>query len=184
MLPAQDALHLVRWTLPAAKSAPAVLALPDDVSVQPVPVPNVPDADLLGPGIEAAGPAITRSQVLQRADAFVRLDFNASSCNIGSRVCTKTAISPDWVTVGAHTQVPYAWGGFSSVDGVSAGLAACKLAGDRNTTNGAASCAVGVDCSGFVSRAWNTTSKYGTATLYQVTTAIAAADSEARRRAQ
>jgi hypothetical protein len=175
MLPAADGVHLLRWALPEAGAGPVLLELPLGVVVEPEPMVHEPDpSELPEPGTAAAGAAITRSEVLQRADAYVRHSFSAALCNIGSKVCGKTATSPSWVTVGSHTRVPYKWGGFSSLAQVDSGLASCSLAGDRNTTDGGASCAIGVDCSGFVSRAWNTTTKYGTSTLYQVSTAITA----------
>lgn len=71
--------------------------------------------------------------------------------------------------------IPYDWGGMNGIDtGTSGtdinfldGLAAGKTAGDINT-NAVSSSTVGVDCSGFISAAYQFGTKYGTATLSQV----------------
>jgi len=67
------------------------------------------------------------------------------------------------VNVG-YAGVAYDWGGFDSVATYDSNLYAGYTAGDINTA-GVESCSRGVDCSGFVSRAWGTASKYGTSTL-------------------
>lgn len=112
---------------------------------------------------------ITRDQILQNAAAFLNHDWKAAGENIWNASCRgKTVLTPSWVKPDSvnHT-FPYMWGGFSSINQFDDGLAAGRSAGDRNTdTNyGAPNCAVGLDCSGFVSRAWNMPSKQSTSTL-------------------
>ncbi|MDO9548680.1 MAG: T9SS type A sorting domain-containing protein, partial [Candidatus Marinimicrobia bacterium] len=58
---------------------------------------------------------------------------------------------------------PYKWGGFSTLDQFDDGLLAGKYAGDRYTGKSSGSgYAVGVDCSGFVSRCWKLSRHYST----------------------
>ncbi len=68
--------------------------------------------------------------------------------------------------------MPYKWGGFDTPASFDAGLLRAKAAGDlyssakRRAGNEAVSQeAVGIDCSGFISRCWKLPAKLGTATL-------------------
>ncbi len=61
--------------------------------------------------------------------------------------------TPSWLIAGINARIPYKWGGFSTPEQFDAGISAGKFAGDINTA-GSSSSAVGVDCSGFVSRCW------------------------------
>lgn len=63
--------------------------------------------------------------------------------------------------------VPYKWGGFSSVEEFDAGVKRGKLAGHlpRRGSSRASRNAVGVDCSGFVSRCWDLPSKHSTRSI-------------------
>jgi hypothetical protein len=126
---------------------------------------------------------ITRKQIHYNAIPFTTYTFTASSANIQSNVnCPSAAgnvTTPSWVTVGAHTVgMPYCWGGFSTLNSFTSGLLNSKSAGDNDcTTNGdcCESCALGVDCSGFVSHAWGLTTKYSTTTLPNISTAYSSA---------
>ncbi|OPH48114.1 hypothetical protein BC351_38720 [Paenibacillus ferrarius] len=72
--------------------------------------------------------------------------------------------------------IPYNWGGMNGVDtgtsgtyiNFTSGISNGKYAGNISST--VTSSAVGVDCSGFVSAAYNFGTKYGTSTLNQVFT--------------
>jgi hypothetical protein len=69
---------------------------------------------------------------------------------------------------GTYRSVAYDWGGFDSLANYNAYMSpGTYKAGDINTA-GVESCSRGLDCSGFVSRAWQRTTKYGTSTLYQI----------------
>lgn len=110
--------------------------------------------------------------------------WTAKSCNVGTTTCTdwcnkqKTIKPPSWVVVRSNSRFPYSWGGFSSISQFDQGLNDCKKAGDIQTKYAdgtsacGSSCSVGVDCSGFVSRLWKQTSKYGTSTIMQIATKI------------
>ena len=124
---------------------------------------------------------ITRSQIFANADPFTSYTFTATSSNIHNNVsCSPVGniITPSWVIVGHNTSMPYCWGGFSSRASFTTGLTNGKSAGDNDcTTNGDGSetCALGVDCSGFVSRSWALTTKYSTSTLPNISTAYTSA---------
>lgn len=69
---------------------------------------------------------------------------------------------------GTYKSVAYDWGGFDSLSAYNAAMSpGTGKAGDINTA-GVESCSRGLDCSGFVSRAWQRTTKYGTSTLSQI----------------
>ncbi len=74
--------------------------------------------------------------------------------------------TPDWVTVGEDQHVPYKWGGFEDIEMFLNGLDILKYAGDNYTSKCCGSdAAVGVDCSGFVSRCWNLPKHYSTSMM-------------------
>ncbi|MGP8215750.1 MAG: T9SS type A sorting domain-containing protein [Bacteroidia bacterium] len=120
---------------------------------------------------------ITRTQILNNARPYIPYIFTASSANIWSNVnCSAVGniLTPSWVAVGSNQHMPYCWGGFSTLSSFTSGLTASKSAGDDDCTTGGdccESCALGVDCSGFVSRAWGLTTKYSTTTLTTISTA-------------
>lgn len=115
-----------------------------------------------------------RSQMIGIGETFETHIWNCNTNNIKNYDCGGVNVTtPSWVQVGLNRSIPYMWGGFSSLTQYETGLANGVAAGDKTTEGGGAgsSCAVGVDCSGFVSRAWGQTSKYGTSTLPSISTA-------------
>lgn len=73
-----------------------------------------------------------------------------------------------WNADGAENRgVPYAWGGFSSLEEFDRGLATGRYAGNwpRTESSGASAWTVGVDCSGFLSRCWELPRKQSTRSL-------------------
>jgi cell wall-associated NlpC family hydrolase len=76
-----------------------------------------------------------------------------------------------WSMTGAeNVGVPYKWGGFSSLIQFDQGIADGKLAGHIPTSGKSAATmkAVGVDCSGLVSRCWQLRGKKSTRSLPKV----------------
>jgi hypothetical protein len=145
---------------------------------------------LLAPTPYAAGQAPTRSEVLAIAQSFAEFRWNATEANVrkgndraGIAVHTPTRRDGDaegdpdhWVAGAENIGVPYKWGGFDSLESFAAGVRKGKAAGDLYTAEkrrkGSAAVsadAVGIDCSGFISRCWKLSRKYGTATLSEVT---------------
>jgi len=72
---------------------------------------------------------------------------------------------------GPQKGVPYDWGGFDTIAGFDEDIADGYGAGSHSW-HGVLECTTGVDCSGFVSRCWETTKKYGTATINEVSHSI------------
>lgn len=127
--------------------------------------------------IPAQTQAIGRAQILTNADAFKNLVWTCNSWNIKNNWSCggKTVKTPTWcASTGSKTAMPYMWGGWNSTSSFISGLTAsggsAKSAGDMNTATsfGAASCALGVDCSGFISQVWGLTTKYSTTTLNNI----------------
>lgn len=117
---------------------------------------------------------ISRFQMMANAREFVNLQWSASSGNITSGIQQlpdgSYVRTPAWVTVGAKRKVPYKWGGFTSTSTFAAGVPLNKKCGDDYTESVSWTdlYCIGVDCSGFVSRCWDTSQKYGTSTLSQI----------------
>ncbi len=122
---------------------------------------------------------ITRQQIISNAEPYATHKWYCNADNIKDYNCGGVhVLTPGWVTVGENISIPYMWGGFSSLTEFDQGIKDGVSAGDRDTHgNGAgSSCAVGVDCSGFVSRAWNLPNKYSTRSLPNISTAYSSYD--------
>ena len=78
-----------------------------------------------------------------------------------------------WVPGQLNIGVPYKWGGFDSIADCDEGVKNGKYAGDLITKGrdgkGVSNQAVGVDCSGFVSRCFNLPHQYSTLELPDLT---------------
>jgi hypothetical protein len=77
-----------------------------------------------------------------------------------------------WVPGLVNRSIPYQWGGFSTPEEFDAGIAAGKAAGDIFTPEKRAKLddavsqqAVGIDCSGFISRCWHLPRSFSTREL-------------------
>jgi cell wall-associated NlpC family hydrolase len=118
-----------------------------------------------------------RARMLEVAESYVRHEWRAGPANVfhgldseGVRVDTPDAAA---VTGGfkadgsTNVGVPYQWGGFCSLAEFDEGVRAKMYAGhDPADMSAQASYrAVGVDCSGFVSRCWNLPFKRSTRNL-------------------
>jgi len=117
--------------------------------------------------------AIYRSQIIANAEPYAVYEWYCNANNIKDYDCGGVHVTtPSWVTEGDNVSIPYMWGGFSSLPQFDQGLTDGVSAGDSYTVgNGSGSgCAVGVDCSGFVSRAWDLPYKYGTTSLPNIST--------------
>jgi hypothetical protein len=120
------------------------------------------------PAVTAA--QVTRTEVIERAKDFTYYPWRAAAANL-TAACHANYQSA--YVVGDFMGVAYDWGGFDSLFQFSEKLRNGQAAG--SPAGGlVSSCTTGVDCSGFVSRAWKTSSKYGTATLHQISTPIQA----------
>jgi len=133
--------------------------------------------------------AITRAEALRIAESYIQHRWQSSSANVlhgkdreGIEVHT-----PDrdggrcgpheacWLVNAANIGVAYKWGGDDTPASFDAGIKAGKAAGDvytsekRRLDDAAASAqAVGIDCSGFICRCWQTPKRYSTVSLGDV----------------
>jgi hypothetical protein len=103
---------------------------------------------------------VTRQEALDIADSYYQHVWSASESNITNGQITdpdgNPLETPEWVTVGINYDFPYKWGGFNTLASYDAGLLEGKSAGDK-ATSAVSRFAVGVDCSGYVSRCWKLT---------------------------
>jgi hypothetical protein len=129
---------------------------------------------------------ITRAEALKIGETYVNHRWAAVAKNLrhGKDSVGIEIHTPDrgsghgspaadcWVTDAENTGVAYKWGGFDTPERFTAGVRAGKAAGDVYTAEkrrlgGAAVSgdAVGIDCSGFVSRCWKLPKKHSTSML-------------------
>lgn len=110
--------------------------------------------------------AIDREAVLDNAAEFCTHPWTMSSSNQYAS-CSSDYVS-DYSPGSTYRGIPYDWGGWVTTGEYDSLLAEGYGAGSHSW-HGVLWCTAGVDCSGFVSQAWETNQKYGTATFYQVT---------------
>jgi hypothetical protein len=152
----------------------------------------IPAGRLLG---SVQGEAVSRGEVIAIARSYAEHRWQASAQNVrhgrdGSGVAVQTPDEPAgrahpnrWQPGQENVGMPYKWGGFDTPASFDAGLLSAKAAGDlyssakRRAGNEAVSAeAVGIDCSGFISRCWKLPEKLGTANLPGVCRQLASAD--------
>ncbi len=103
------------------------------------------------PNVVARLPQTTRAEVIERAKAMAAHSWVAGASNLKA-ACSKRYVS-DW-KAGQHiTGLPYCWGGVDNIEQFDRKLAK-GLAAGAHSRYGVLSCAAGIDCSGFVTRAW------------------------------
>lgn len=140
-------------------------------------------------GNTASLPQVSRAEVLALAEAYRAHRWLPTEANVrhgfdrnGVRVDTpdvgyrKPGAVPGWWVPGQWNEgVPYQWGGFSTLADFDRGVAQGLAAGDvytlekRRLLEDAVSVeAVGIDCSGFVSRCWKLPRPYSTRELAEV----------------
>jgi hypothetical protein len=120
---------------------------------------------------------ILRAHVLRTAQRYATFEWRAGDANVlhgddpdGVRVDTpdSTFDAAGWLADGSVNRgMPYAWGGFSSVEEFTAGIAQGGPAGNVPTSERARASrfALGVDCSGYVSRCFDLPVKQSTRSL-------------------
>ena len=130
--------------------------------------------------------SLTRAETLKIAESYVNHHWQSSEKNVrhGNDSNGVSIQTPDrdggqgnpledcWVVNAQNTGVAYKWGGFDTPQSFDAGVSAGKAAGDVYTADkrakgGAAvsEAAVGIDCSGFISRCWKLERKHSTSML-------------------
>ncbi len=136
---------------------------------------------------------VMRAEALAIAETYVTHQWIPSGSNAfhgvdaeGIRVDTPDisfkppANEPDddpgwWVAGQSNVGLPYKWGGFDTPEDFDRGLVEGKYAGDSYSSEkrrlldaAVSSHAVGIDCSGFVSRCWKLPRSYSTRELPQL----------------
>lgn len=130
---------------------------------------------------------VTRDEMMSVAESYKNHLWTASKENVCSnKIVGRVRIdTPDkncksacynlgwWDSAGETNQsVPYKWGGFNTLIGFDNGIRAGACGGDvykrsiELSTDGASNTnAVGIDCSGFISKAWDQNVKYSTRSI-------------------
>jgi hypothetical protein len=127
---------------------------------------------------------ISRNEVIAIAESYAQYSWVATERNVVHgvdrarvEVHTPNRTSQDsddrlWNLGTPNTGVPYKWGGFDSLESFAAGIKSGKAAGDlytpekrRKGGDAVSPYAVGIDCSGFISRCWRLPKKYSTDSL-------------------
>ncbi len=127
--------------------------------------------------------SVTRAEALSTANSYIVCEWTGSSSNStdgleiinGDSVRTPSSNNGYWWTIGSNEKLTYKWGGFTSLSTFESGISSGKKAGDNylgNRREGTVSWGdtyvIGVDCSGYVCRCWDTSIKYGTITISNV----------------
>jgi len=117
-----------------------------------------------------------RSEALKIAETYALHQYSCTSNNLAPSNTTAPdgdiVRTPNWLVVGMNARIPYKWGGFNTITQFDAALQSGRYAGDINTS-GVSSYAVGVDCSGYVSRCWQMSYHASTAYMPNITTQYA-----------
>ncbi|MDB6153016.1 MAG: hypothetical protein JWL90_1469 [Chthoniobacteraceae bacterium] len=130
--------------------------------------------------------SISREEVIAIAQSYVEHRWQGSNANIkhgpdsqGVEVQTPESVEKAGEKIG----IPYKWGGFDTPESFDQGIREQKAAGDiyssdkrKKGDSAVSSDAVGIDCSGFVSRCWKLPDKYGTASLPGLCEALGSCD--------
>ncbi|MDP3149321.1 MAG: T9SS type A sorting domain-containing protein [Ignavibacteria bacterium] len=120
--------------------------------------------------------SVSRATAVRIGESYALHQYKCSSANLSPQNVTgpdgDIVRTPAWLLVGSNARIPYRWGGFNTLAEYDAGLSNGKYAGDINTS-GVSSYAVGVDCSGFVSRCWQLSYQSSTREMPAITTQYA-----------
>lgn len=137
-------------------------------------------------GLALAAEPVTRREAIATAEAYQNFVWTPSARNAfhGRDAAGVAVETPDrsfhpsdtrpgwWAPGQPNIGVPYMWGGFSSLEEFRRGIEAGRPAGDiytrekRERLDGAVSQqAVGIDCSGLISRCWKLERSYSTREL-------------------
>lgn len=174
MITTEQGLEILRWNLPGTDNtrSPLHFHCPDQYYELYKNEPVIFDEPAQGNLImqlpkPMVYPEVTEEEALVTGDSYVQLEWDCAADNLTGGLIVDSyghyVRTPNWVSVGTHEKVPYKWGGFQTIDQFVSGLTNGKYAGDSYTSKSSGTpSAVGVDCSGFVSRCWKLPSHYST----------------------
>lgn len=149
-------------------------------------------------GLCLAGPllgqGVTRAEAVAIGESYVNHSWRSSAANVrhGSDAGGVDIQTPDkdggsgspaedcWAVGAENTGVPYKWGGFDTLASFDEGIRQGKAAGDVYTAEkrrlggrAVSASAVGIDCSGFISRCWKLSRKHSTSMLFGISESLA-----------
>lgn len=114
---------------------------------------------------------LERGDAVLIGDTYNREHWNCTSANTKGTSQSCPSAYTSYYSVGNYIGVPYKWGGFDSIDQFRTKLSQGYGAGSYSS-DGVLSCITGVDCSGYVSRCWEQTTKYGTSTIQEISSQL------------
>jgi hypothetical protein len=141
------------------------------------------------PALSLHAESLTRAEVLKVAETYLHHQWQSAEANrrhgVDSRgVEIHTPDRPSghgspaeacWEIGATNSGVAYKWGGFDTPESFDDGVRSGKAAGDVYTPdkrrlggNAVSGDAVGIDCSGFISRCWKLPHKYSTSNLAEI----------------
>jgi len=136
--------------------------------------------------VQAQQQPVRRKEAIALAEEYARFRWKPSLANVfhgldcdGIRVDTPDCAFPNpgsrpgwWIPGRTNVGIPYMWGGFSSLSEFQEGIASGRYAGDvytrekrRLLESAVSRHAVGIDCSGLISRCWGLERSYSTREL-------------------
>jgi len=172
MLTTENSIEIIKWQ-GLNKRSNSVVKYPTNYNYHLHFNEHLPSTELKT--IQALGKnsSATRPMSLRIAEGYVYHKYNCSSANLAPTNVTApdgdVVRTPERLIVGRNARIPYKWGGFNTLNQFDQGLLDGKFAGDINT-NGVSAYAVGVDCSGFVSRCWQLSYHASTSYMPNITT--------------
>ncbi len=194
MVPHKNNLKIVKWHLStneaqtrSAKSGAKSLSFlsysktqNDDFEPSEATVPRVEEESSITRGDRGkrSRKIVSRQQILDLAKNYTNARFYVKNANVTrgkEYIGYKEVITPISHS-GWYRGMPYKWCGFDSLSSFQEGLKQGKKAGDKCVRCRSRYCgsreAVGVDCSGLVSRAFRLKHKYGTYHLPKISTRL------------
>ncbi len=115
---------------------------------------------------------VNRMDAVNIGEKYVYHQFYLDESNLAPNPVTASdgdeVETPSRFKTGINARVGYKWGGFNTIEQYDKGLNDGKFAADIHTS-GVSSYAVGVDCSGFVSRCWQLTYHSATSMMPNIT---------------
>ncbi len=117
---------------------------------------------------------ISRQKIMENAKMYHDFAWGCSGKNLEAMPHWE---KPSFVKgAGSYKCMPYCWGGFSSIEQYNSGMQCGGRVGNMDCTGAYISNTFGLDCSGFVSRAWELPSKLGTSGFSSVSYSISKAE--------
>lgn len=186
-LPLADFVVAVAEPVAVSPGGVIIALVPRDDRLDVVALPRGPSVDTVLPAtqllITAEGygdnnatagiESCTSRSTMRATDAGYRYNSHYYSDTNINGTCSGRTKPRYFGSAGTYSSVSYKWGGWDTVIYFNSGMSPGTYKAGDITSGSTLSCARGVDCSGFVTRVWQRTDKkYGTSTLYQISTPL------------